>query len=46
MTRLALFSDVHANLPAMEAVETSIKCGSFAAVYCLGDLDGYASQPN
>lgn len=46
MTRLAIFSDVHANLPAMEAVESSIDSGSFDSVYCLGDLGGYASQPN
>ena len=46
MTKLAIFSDVHANLPAMEAVRASIEAGSFDAVYCLGDIGGYASQPS
>ena len=46
MTKLAIFSDVHANLPAMQAVRASIEAGSLDGVYCLGDLGGYASQPN
>ena len=46
MTKLAIFSDIHANLPAMEAVNASIENGTFDAVYCLGDLGGYASEPN
>ncbi len=46
MTRLAIFSDIHANLPAMEVVRASIEGNSFDGVYCLGDLGGYASQPN
>ena len=45
-TRLAIFSDVHANLPAMEVVAAHIKAGCYDGVYCLGDLGGYASQPN
>ncbi|MCU0316130.1 MAG: metallophosphatase family protein [Fimbriimonadaceae bacterium] len=46
MTRLAIFSDIHANLPAMEAVREHIEAQGYDAVYCLGDLGGYASQPN
>jgi len=45
-TRLAIFSDIHANLPAMEAVAAHIRQGGYDAVYCLGDIGGYASQPN
>ena len=45
-TRLAIFSDVHANLPAMEVVAEHIWRGGYDGVYCLGDLGGYASQPN
>ena len=45
-TRIAVFSDIHANLPAMEAVAAHIRSGAYDAVYCLGDLGGYASQPN
>jgi putative phosphoesterase len=52
VVRLAIFSDVHANLPAMEAVRDDIARGGFDGVYCLGDLGdlgdlgGYAGQPN
>lgn len=44
--RVAVFSDVHANLPAMETVRDHIADHNYDAVYCLGDLGGYASQPN
>jgi predicted phosphodiesterase len=44
--RYALISDVHANLPALEAVLADIDArGDVAATYHLGDLVGYASQP-
>lgn len=45
-TRLAIFSDVHSNLPAMEATAKAIRAGGYDAAYCLGDLGGYASEPN
>ena len=45
-TKLAIFSDVHANLPAMEAAAEHIERGGYDGVYCLGDLGGYASEPN
>jgi putative phosphoesterase len=44
--RVALLSDIHANLPALEAVLDHIRAQSFDAVYCLGDLVGYAPFPN
>ena len=45
--RYALISDIHANLPALEAVLTDIKRrGDGDAVYHLGDLVGYAPWPN
>lgn len=45
--RYALLSDVHANLPALEAVLTDIaKRSDIAATYHLGDLVGYAPWPN
>lgn len=44
--RIALFSDVHANLPAMEACMQSIDEQQVDAVYCLGDLVGYNVWPN
>jgi predicted phosphodiesterase len=44
--RLAIFSDVHANLPALEAVLDDIDRQSPDVVYCLGDLVGYNTWPN
>jgi predicted phosphodiesterase len=45
--RYALISDVHANLPALDAVLADIDQRADAdAVYHLGDLVGYSSQPN
>jgi predicted phosphodiesterase len=45
--RYALISDIHANLPALEAVLADIEQRSDVdAVYHLGDLVGYAPWPN
>jgi predicted phosphodiesterase len=45
--RLALISDIHANLPALRAVLDDIDHRAESdAVYHLGDLTGYASWPN
>jgi predicted phosphodiesterase len=45
--RYALISDIHANLPALDAVLADIDGrGAIDAVYHLGDLVGYSSQPN
>lgn len=44
--KIALFSDIHANLPALEACLESIGDQKPDAVYCLGDLVGYNIWPN
>jgi predicted phosphodiesterase len=45
--QLVLLSDVHANLPALDAVLTDIgRRAPDAPVYHLGDLVGYAPWPN
>ena len=45
--KIALISDIHANLPALEAVLADIEArGDCAATYHLGDLVGYAPWPN
>jgi putative phosphoesterase len=44
--RIALFSDIHANLPALEACLASIEQHDVDAIYCLGDLVGYNVWPN
>lgn len=44
--RIALFSDIHANLPALQAVLADIDHEKPDAIYCLGDLVGYNIWPN
>lgn len=44
--KIALLSDIHANLPAFEAVLEDLKNQNPDAVYCLGDLVGYNVWPN
>jgi len=44
--RIALISDIHANLHALEAVYQDIQNQDTDLVYCLGDLVGYGGFPN
>lgn len=44
--KIALFSDIHANLPAFEAMLKDMDSQKPDAVYCLGDLVGYNIWPN
>jgi predicted phosphodiesterase len=44
--KLALISDVHANLPALEAVLDDVARQQPDSTYHLGDLVGYAPWPN
>ncbi|WP_231459956.1 metallophosphoesterase [Pedobacter sp. Leaf132] len=44
--KIALFSDIHANLPAFEAMLRDMDSQKPDAVYCLGDLVGYHIYPN
>jgi diadenosine tetraphosphatase ApaH/serine/threonine PP2A family protein phosphatase len=44
--RIAVVSDVHANLHALEAVLAQIDAGEFDELWCLGDLVGYGPRPN
>lgn len=44
--RIVLFSDIHANLPALEAFFDDIEGRNYDAIYCLGDLIGYNIWPN
>ncbi len=45
-TRIAIFSDLHGNSAASEAVLAAIDAAAPDAVYCLGDLVGYGARPN
>ncbi|EHQ24402.1 metallophosphoesterase family protein [Mucilaginibacter paludis] len=44
--KIALFSDIHANLPAFEAMLKDMDNRKPDAVFCLGDLVGYNIWPN
>ena len=46
LMRYALISDIHANLPALEAVLRDVARRHVDATYHLGDLVGYAPWPN
>jgi putative phosphoesterase len=46
MMRIALFSDIHANLPALEAFFKDVDTKGVDQLYCLGDLVGYNIWPN
>lgn len=44
--KIALFSDIHANLPALEAFFNDVDSRKPDMIYCLGDLVGYNIWPN
>ena len=46
MTRVAVITDIHANLPALEAVLEQIDALGIDEIYCGGDLVGYGPHPN
>ncbi|MCW3110493.1 MAG: metallophosphatase family protein [Segetibacter sp.] len=46
MSRIAIFSDVHGNLPALETVLSDINKRNIDQVYCLGDLVDFAPWTN
>lgn len=46
MSRLAIISDIHGNLPALEAVWQDIQLQGITDIYHLGDLVGYNPFPN
>ena len=46
MRQIAIFSDVHANLPALEEVLRDMDQRGLEERYCLGDLVGYGTFPN
>jgi predicted phosphodiesterase len=44
--QIAILSDIHANLPAFEAVLADIEDAGVDTVWCLGDVVGYGANPN
>ncbi len=45
MRRIALYSDIHSNVPALAAVLAEIDASGLEERYCLGDLVGYGPDP-
>ncbi len=46
MKKVAFISDIHSNLPALEATLLDIKNRGISTIYCLGDIIGYHSFTN
>lgn len=44
--KIALFSDIHANLPALQSFFEDVEKRNIDTIYCLGDLVGYNIWPN
>jgi predicted phosphodiesterase len=45
MRRIAIISDIHSNMAALEAVLGDIDQQHVDAIYCLGDVVGYGPEP-
>ncbi|HEX6303347.1 MAG TPA: metallophosphoesterase family protein [Anaerolineales bacterium] len=46
MSEIAIFGDIHGNLPALQAVLADMEQRNLENRYCLGDLVGYGTFPN
>jgi diadenosine tetraphosphatase ApaH/serine/threonine PP2A family protein phosphatase len=44
--RIAVITDIHANLPALESVLEAIDAAKVDEIWCLGDVLGYGVEPN
>lgn len=44
--RIAAISDIHANLPALEAVLAATEEAAVDEIWCLGDVIGYGAEPD
>jgi predicted phosphodiesterase len=45
VAKIAILSDIHANLEALQAVLKQIRDESIEKIYCLGDVIGYGPNP-
>lgn len=45
MDRIAIISDIHGNIPALETALADIQKRGISTIYCLGDLVGKGPQP-
>lgn len=46
MSKIAFISDIHSNIPALEATIEDIRSRGVDKIYCLGDIVGYHTFPN
>ena len=44
--RAAVITDIHSNLPALDAVLTAIDDADVEEIWCLGDVVGYGADPD
>jgi diadenosine tetraphosphatase ApaH/serine/threonine PP2A family protein phosphatase len=44
--RVAVITDIHANLPALEAVLAAVDGTAMDEIWCLGDVVGYGAEPD
>ena len=44
--KVAILSDIHANLEALEAVLADISAARIPRIFCLGDIVGYGASPS
>ena len=44
--RVAILTDIHSNLPALEAVLSEVDDAGLESRWCLGDVVGYGAQPD
>ncbi len=44
--RVAVISDIHANLPALEATLKAVDEAAVEEIWCLGDVIGYGAEPD
>ena len=44
--RVGIFTDIHANLQALEAVLEEFKTENLDNIFCCGDIVGYGGNPN
>lgn len=45
MPRIAIISDIHSNIAALDAVRADIDKQNIDSIYCLGDVVGYGPEP-
>lgn len=46
MTKIAIISDIHSNLEALNTVLKEIEDSGIKKIYCCGDIVGYGPEPN